>query len=113
LDGLNMRVADVLNMCRERIDNPQFVETVLVISSWMLAGQMPLAGCFERQCAVGVPVNRVSDSSTIPVGQVHPGQTTRKLNDMWRKGFRIVLDANDFRNVAGVHHEIMFRWEPR
>jgi hypothetical protein len=66
--------------------------------------------CFTQQCAVGVPVNRVSRISTIPVGVQFP-QTTESLNRQWLKGYQIAFDPDQYAGVSGVHHEIMFRWE--
>ena len=110
LDGLVMRVTDANDMLQEHVANPNIMETILAMGAERLHKTRPLAACFMNQVAVGVPVNRVSRISTIPVGQEHP-QTTRQLNRMWLKGYRISLDGLDASGVRGVHHEMKFQWE--
>lgn len=60
-------------------------------------------------CLVGIPANRVSESSGMP----HMGQDVEALNERWRAGGRISLDAviRDVRMDGGAHQNIVYEWE--
>jgi hypothetical protein len=112
VDAHYYRSADINRMLQEHVANPNLLETILHLAAERLAAQRPYFACFERQHVVGVPVNRVSRISTIPVGQKH-AQPTEQINRMWLAGNRIRLDMLNTRGVRGVHHEMLFRWEKR
>lgn len=113
IDGHTFRVNDVLDMIwgHDEIVNPTALEHVLANACDNLAAHRPLMAASSQQVLVGVPVNRVSETSRCPHGEEHP-QSTRELNDRFLAGERIDLDALDFRGVAGCHHEIPFVWTP-
>lgn len=115
IDAHTFRVSDVLWMIEDHhISNPTMLETVLAQMCEHLAQDRPLMTCDSEQSVVGVPVNRVSESSGVPFGEVFP-QTTEELNDRFLQSARISLaDAiADLSNVTACHQEIEFRWETR
>jgi hypothetical protein len=113
IDGHTFRVDDVLWMIEDRrIPNPTYLEAVMAERCDLLAQQRPLMACHEQQSVVGVPVNRVSESSGCPFGETHP-QSAEAINKRWLNGERICLDVLDFSGVVGCHHEIKFEWEDR
>lgn len=113
IDGHTFRVNDVLDMIwgHDEIINPTALEHALVGGCDNLAAHRPLMAAPSEQVLVGVPVNRVSETSGCPHGEEHP-QSTRELNDRFLAGERIDLDALDFSGVRGCHHEIPFAWTP-
>lgn len=113
IDGHTFRVDDVLWMIEDRkIPNPTFLETVLAERCELFWAHRPLMACYEQQSVVGVPVNRVSESSGVPFGQKYPADQAG-LNKRFLKGQRICLDVLDFSGVDGCHTEIKFEWEDR
>lgn len=113
IDGHTFRVDDILWMIEDRrIPNPTWLEKVLAERCELFVKQRPLMACYEQQSVVGVPVNRVSESSGCPFGETHP-QSAEAINKRWLNGERICLDALDFSGVDGCHHEIKFEWEDR
>jgi hypothetical protein len=113
IDGHTFRVTDVLDMIYRHgeIENPTAFETVLAKACEGMAEHRPLMAAPTQQVLVGVPVNRVSDTSGCPYGDHYP-QTTKALNDRFLSGQRIDLDALDFSGVRRCHHEIPFVWSP-
>lgn len=108
VDGHTFRVSDVLKMIgEEEIPNPTMLETVMALRVESLG--RPLMACYENQCLVGVPVNRVSPSSGVEHGRIWP-QTTAGMNERFLAGQRIDLDAIDFSQVNSCHHEFLFHW---
>lgn len=113
IDGHTFRAYDVERMIgSEEIPNPTMLETVMAMRAELLAKERPLMACYEEQCLVGVPVNRVSENSGVPHGQKFP-QSTRELNKRFLSGERIDLDALDFTGIDSCHHELEFKWRPR
>ena len=114
IDGHIFRVDDVLFMIEDReVTNPTFLETVLAEScEEYLADRRPMMACYEQQSVVGIPVNRVSESSGVPFGKQFP-QDQAWLNKRFLNGHRIDLYALDFSGVDGCHKEIQFEWEER
>ena len=113
IDGHTFRVDDVLWMIDDRpITNPTILETVLAERCELLAEKRPMMACYEQQSVVGIPVNRVSESSGVPFGKEYPADAAW-LNKRFLKGLRISLDALDFSGVDGCHKEIKFEWEDR
>lgn len=113
IDGHTFRVADVLAMMgSDRIENPTALETVMAHRASLFTETRPLMACFEQQCLVGVPVNRVSETSGVPAGERFPA-STEELNERFLGGERIDLDALDFSGVDACHYEIPFVWKKR
>lgn len=113
IDGHVFRVEDVLAMMgSDRIENPTALETVMAHRASLFAESRPLMACFEQQCLVGVPVNRVSETSGVPFGEKYPA-TTEELNRRFLGGERIDLDQLDFSGVDACHYEIPFVWKER
>lgn len=110
VDGNTYRVRDVLRLIGDEvIPNPTMLETVMALRLPLLAEERPLMSCFEEQCLVGVPVNRVSPQSGVAHGRVYP-QSTEDLNARFLARQRIDLEALDFSGVDSCHHEIEFKW---
>lgn len=110
IDGNTYRVADFLRLIgSDGINNPTFLESVLSMRIRIFAEQRPLMTCFIDQCLVGVPVNRVSESSGVPYGRTFP-YTTEELNIRFLAGDRINLTELDFSSVNSCHHELQFVW---
>lgn len=113
IDGHTFRVADVLAMMgSDRIENPTALETVMAHRASLFTETRPLMACFEQQCLVGVPVNRVSETSGVPAGERFPA-SPEELNERFLGGERIDLDALDFSGVDACHYEIPFVWKKR
>lgn len=110
VDGDTYRSKETLEMLGgELIGNPTWIETVLAMRYSQCAEHLPYATCFPHQCVVGNAVNRVSPSSGVGCGFVHP-QTTVQLNNRFLAGERIDFDSLDFEGITSSHHEILFRW---
>lgn len=110
LDGNTYRVADFLRLIDDdEIANPTILETVISLRAESLAEERPLIACYEDQCLVGVPVNRVSENSGVAYGRTYPHSTV-EMNERFLAGERIDLDALDFSDVDSCHHEIEFVW---
>lgn len=112
IDGHTFRTADVLEMIGNTvIANPTMLETALAAGCENFADRRPLMAAWPEQVLVGVPVNRVSDPSGCPFGEVYP-QPVEELNERFLAGERIALDRLDFSGVHGCHHEFQYEWEP-
>ena len=110
IDGNTYRTQDVLALIGDEvIPNPTMLETVMALRAERIAGERSLMAAFEQQSLVGVPVNRVSDQSGVPFGNIFP-QSVEELNDRFLAGQRIDLDALDFSGITSCHHEIRFVW---
>lgn len=110
VDGHTFRSYDVETMLGQNtISNPTMLETIIAHRASLFYHVRELMTCFDDQCLVGVPVNRVSEESGVPNGLIYP-QTTEALNERFLAGERIDLDALDFSAVDSCHQEIEFVW---
>lgn len=110
VDGHTFRVEDVWEMIGDDwIQNPTMLETAMALRVETFTERRPLMGCFEEQKLVGIPVNRVSESSGCLNGQKHP-QSTKYLNDRFLAGERIDLDSLDLEGVDDVLYETEYKW---
>lgn len=110
VDGHTFRSYDVERMLGTNpVCNPTMLETIMAHRASLFYKERELMTCFDDQCLVGVPVNRVSEESGVPNGERYP-QSPQALNKRFLAGERIDLDAIDFSVVDSCHHEFKFIW---
>lgn len=61
-------------------------------------------------CLIGVPVNRVSDSSRCTAGEKH-NYTEKYLDDMFKQGYEIDFENIDFSGIRNVHKEVELKFK--
>lgn len=106
LDGHVMRASDVRDLLGDApFANPNELEQRLAIGAGRLASRRPLLASYQVSVLTGIPANRVNQTHPNRFGIEH-GVSARELNERYRGGERIDLEAMDFSNVVGAHQEI-------
>jgi|WetSurMetagenome_2_1015567.scaffolds.fasta_scaffold01696_5 hypothetical protein len=100
LDGHVYRLDDVREgITAAGFTNPNTLETAM---SWFHTALV----IGQYSSLVGIPHNRVGDNTNR-----HAGGDPAELNRRYLEGWRIDLDAMDFRNVIGAHQDIEYRFK--
>ena len=104
LDGHIFRAQDLLPILHtRRFSNPNWLEEILMRDAKTI--RRPLMASFHESRLVGLPLNRVNETTPNRYGATHP-YPAEGLNDRYLRGERIDLDALDFSDVRGAHQEI-------
>lgn len=104
LDGHVFRGQDLLPILHTRhFSNPNWLEEILTRDAKTIG--RPLMACFHESRLVGLPLNRVNETTPNRNGDTHP-YSVQELNDRYLSGERIDLTALDFSDIRGAHQEI-------
>ena len=66
--------------------------------------------CFEKSILVGIPINKVSDTSSCSAGEKF-SYTPEYLNNKYLDGWILDIDKMDFSGVNDCHCEIEFKFK--
>lgn len=108
LDGHIFRGGDLYALLGDAsFSNPNTLEDVLVARVSRLG--KPRMAAYAESCLLGIPANRVNETSPNRNGETHPYDVA-ELNRRYLAGERIDLAAMDFSAVRGAHQELEFRF---
>lgn len=104
LDGHVFRAQDLLPILNtHNFSNPNWLEETLMRRAKEIG--RPLMACFHESHVVGIPANRVNETTPNRNGETYP-YPVQDLNERYLRGERIDLDALDFSDIRGAHQEI-------
>lgn len=105
VDGHIFKKDYILSLIQQvGFDNPNKLEAWL---QYFKVTAPKYMSCFEKSLFVGVPINKVSDTSSCSFGEKYP-LSVRCLNDLFLQGKTLDRDKMDFNNVIDIHQEIKF-----